>query len=137
VKTAADANMAYDMRMKRVKGLLKDLERLLYKHEMRQGNRMTDWSFVGDLEHTEEDLTGILRFLGSGGVRAVASDNPLESVMAMKDSAFVPRETVAKLCSSCAEKMERDGLKALRAGFIKGAVVDCELRNATQARHKS
>lgn len=69
VVMSADANMAYDSKNKRVRALLRDLDKQLYKHEARQGARMQDWGFVGDLEHVEEQLTELLRFIG-GGTRA-------------------------------------------------------------------
>jgi hypothetical protein len=66
MKTAADANMAYDRKMKAVGVLVKELEKQLLKHEGRQNGRSQDWTFVGDLEYLEEKLTEILRFIGSG-----------------------------------------------------------------------
>ena len=65
-KVAADANMEYDQRMRKVRQMLRELDKQLYKHEARQGGRMTDWSFVGDLGHVEEQLTEVLRFIGGG-----------------------------------------------------------------------
>lgn len=63
---SADANMAYDAKNKRIRSLLRDLDKQLYKHEARQGTRMQDWTFVDDLKHVEEELTELLRFIGGG-----------------------------------------------------------------------
>jgi len=57
----------------------------------------------------------------------------LDRVLAMKDTDFVPRAEVAKICSDCAEKMERKGMTAVRAGIIKAALIDSEVRNAVKA----
>jgi hypothetical protein len=63
---SADATMAYDTKLRRVNVLIRDLGKLLVKHEARQGVRMQDWSFVEDLENVEERLTETVRFLGGG-----------------------------------------------------------------------
>lgn len=63
---AGDANMEYDQKTRRVRQLLRELDKQLYKHEARQGNRMEDWGFVGDLGHVEEELEELLRFIGGG-----------------------------------------------------------------------
>ena len=65
-RVAADASMAYDAKLKKVHVLLRDLDKQLSKHEMRQGGNMQDWGYVGDLEHAEEVLTELLRFIGGG-----------------------------------------------------------------------
>ena len=49
-----DANMAYDAKTRRIRALLRDLDKQLYKHEIRQGNQMGGWGFVGDLGYVEE-----------------------------------------------------------------------------------
>jgi hypothetical protein len=63
---AADANMEYDRKLKEVRKLVNELEKLLWKHEARQGGRTYDWGFVGDLEHLEGQLTEMVRFIGGG-----------------------------------------------------------------------
>jgi len=63
---AGDANMAYDQKMRKVRQLLREMDKQLYKHEARQGARMEDWGFVGDLGYVEEELKELLRFVGGG-----------------------------------------------------------------------
>jgi hypothetical protein len=61
---------------------------------------------------------------------------PLDKILAMDDEAFVSREQVAEICADCAEKMEKKGLKAVRAGIIKAALVDSEVKAAVQGFSK-
>ena len=56
--------------------------------------------------------------------------SPLDKIMAMDDKAFVPRGDVAKVCVGCADKMAVKGMQYVRAGVIKAALVDSEVRRA-------
>lgn len=60
----------------------------------------------------------------------------LDKILAMNDEAFVSREQVAEICADCAEKMAKKGMKAVRAGIIKAALVDNEVKAAVQGFSK-
>ena len=53
----------------------------------------------------------------------------LEKVLAMDDAVLVPRDVVAQICGSCAEKMERQHLTALRASVIKEAFMSFQAKD--------
>lgn len=59
--------------------------------------------------------------------------NTIDKIMGMKDEDFVSRKEVAEICANCAEKMERKGMVAVRAGIIKAALADSEVRSAVKS----
>ena len=61
---AVDANKEYAVKMKEVRGLLKELDKRLERHEILQGDRIDDRGFVGDIGHVREELKSIVNSLG-------------------------------------------------------------------------
>lgn len=55
-----------------------------------------------------------------------------ERVLAMKDSDFISRSEVAQMCPLCADKMEKNGLKAVRAHVIKASIYDSAFKAAVK-----
>ena len=58
----------------------------------------------------------------------------LDKIMAMDDKVFVPKSDVAKVCVGCAEKMANKGMQYVRAGIIKAALVDSEVKRAVDCK---
>ena len=63
-------------------------------------------------------ITGMLKI---NTQKKEAKMNMLDKVLAMEDTVLVPRDVVAQICGSCAEKMDKSNLTALRASVIKQA----------------
>ena len=62
---AADANMAYDAKMRELRQKVHLIDKQLYRHEARQGGRPADWSFVEALQRASNKLDEMMRELGS------------------------------------------------------------------------
>ena len=54
----------------------------------------------------------------------------MDVVLCLADDEYVPRSIVAQICSVCAEKMEKQGIKAVRASVIKKAFANSQKRKA-------
>lgn len=62
--------------------------------------------------------------------RVIKMASIMDVVLCLADDEYVPRSVVAQICSACAEKMERQGIKAVRASVIKKAFANSRKRKA-------
>lgn len=60
----------------------------------------------------------------------MSNKSAMDSVLAMRDTDMVPREMVTEVCGNCAEKMRREGMRAIRASIIKEALIGSEIKKA-------
>lgn len=69
-------------------------------------------------------------------IRALKVASVMDKILAMDDNTLVPRDVVAQICGSCAEKMDRQKMTALRASVIKAAYNDFQAKDSVKAAMK-
>jgi hypothetical protein len=69
-------------------------------------------------------------------VRALKIANVMDEILAMDDNALIPRDVVAQVCGGCAEKMDKQNIRALRASVIKTAYNEFQTKDSIKAAVK-